>query len=85
MISIRLHMIEMEEVEGLKEVTMVLDKTDTGKIFGSLNVPLSTQASMIWFQLPHKVCQIRVVVLENAHKEPLEKNTKEELVQEGEI
>ena len=40
-------MIEMEEVEGLKEVTMVLDKTDMAKIFGSLNVPLSTQASMI--------------------------------------
>ena len=61
----------MKEMEGLWEVSKVLEKIDTEEvILGSQNVLLSIQASMKWLNLLHKGCQIIITVAENAQVVP---------------
>ena len=49
----------MKEMEGLSEVIKDLDKIDMERlIFASHNAPLSTQVSIKWLKLLHKVSQI---------------------------
>ena len=51
----------MKEMEGLSEVIKVQDKIDMERlIFASHKDPLSTQVSIKWLKLLHKVSQIMV-------------------------